>query len=253
MQLASFTEIQIGFEAMTDTLLEKMKKRHRFAHNIQALKLGKKYGIGISGLNVLRGIPPETKEDIVESLTNVKFLRFLLTTYTLMPGFLRLDKGSPFYDDVPEKERERWKNNPIWTEVEPLQVVPVSEKDEVFGFCGPGLNRIWVDFENLIKFYTKQNRTYEWVAYTNGSFVEERGLRLYKYIFDRDETDVLIFCDTIKTFSDVKEKFPHLSEDDLFEMLYNLKRVRLVYCDENAQWIISVLDAAERRVLVPYR
>lgn len=253
MQLASFTEIQIGFEAMTDSLLEKMKKRHRFAHNIQALKLGKRYGVGISGLNILRGIPPETKEDIIESLANIRFLRFLLTTYTLTPGFLRLDKGSPFYEDVSKKERTHWKNNPIWTEVEPLELIPVSEKEEFFGFCGPGLNRLWVDFENLIKFYTKQARTYEWIAYPNGSFVEEKGLRVYKYIFDRDETDLLIFCDTIKTFSDVKKRFPHLSEDDLFKMLYNLKKVGLVYCDENARQIISVLDTKERKVLVPYR
>ena len=253
MQLASFCEIQIGFEAVTDTLLEKMEKRHRFSHNIQALKLGKRYGVGISGLNILRGIPTETKEDIVESLATVTFLRFLLSAYTLTPGFLRLDKGSPFYGDVPQKERVHWVNNPIWTEAEPLHLVPVLKKEEFFGFCGPGLNRLWVDFENLLQFYTKQARTYEWITYPTGSFVEEKGLRVYKYIFDRNETDLLLFCDTIKTFSEVKKRFPHLSEDNLFEMLSNLKDVGLVYYDKNAQQIISILDAKGRKVLVPYR
>lgn len=250
MQLASFTEIQIGFEAMTDSLLEKIDKQHRFAHNLQAVKLGNQNELQISGLNILRELPTETKEDILESCANLKFLRFFLKKYPLTPGFLRLDKGAPFYKDVSEEERKKWRKNPIWEEVNPLHLIPEEDKYEFFGFYKMDHDRAWVDFESLMNFYMKQDRSYQWVDYVSGSFVEEKGLRLYKYIFDRDETDLLIFCDIIKSFSQVKKRFPHLSEDDLCKMLQNLKDVGFIYCDNAMRWVVSVLDAARRKILV---
>ena len=250
MQLASFSEIQIGFEAVTDSLLEKMDKRHRFPHNIQALKLGTQYGLNMQGLNILRGIPTETKDDILESCSNLKFLRFFLNTYSLSPRFLRLDKGAPFYEVVSEDENKIWKNSPVWAELEPARLVSESERFELFGFCKQGQDRLWADFEHLLTFYTQQDRSYDWVEYPQGSFIEERGLRLYKYLFDRDETDLLVFCDTIKSLSDVKKRFPHLSDEHLFEMLYTLKEAGMLYYDKDMRWIISVLEAGKRRTLV---
>lgn len=249
MQLASFADIQIGFEEMTDHLLEKIQKRHRVAHNLQALKLGKRYGLNIHGLQVIRGIPHETREDIMESFDNLKFLRFFFDKYTLIPGFLRLDKGSPFYSEMSDKEREVWNNSPLWTEIEPLHMIAESDKFEFFGFCQLSPSHLWADFRNFSEFYTRQQRTYEWVEHPEGSFVEEQGLRLYKFMFDRDETDLLIFCDTIRKYSELKERFPHLSEKGLCDVLWDLKDAGFVYYDEDMRWIVSVLDASQRKVL----
>jgi radical SAM superfamily enzyme YgiQ (UPF0313 family) len=250
MQLASFAEIQIGFEGMTDSLLKKMEKRHRFAHNIQALKLGSQYNLNMRGLNIIRGIPPETKEDIIESCENITFLRFLLSTYTLNPTTLRLDKGSPFYQETAETKRDTWKNNPVWMEVEPLGLIPVSERFNFFGFSNVVQHRLWVDFVNLLKSYTQQNHSYVWMEYENGSLVEEKGLRIYKYVLDRDETDVLLFCDTIKSFKEIKQRFPHVPEEKLYEILKSLKRAGFLYCNKDFSEIISVLTAGNRHILV---
>ncbi len=100
MKRASFVSLQIGFEALTDSLLKKMEKRHGFAYNIQALKFGSRYGLRMDGLNVLKGIPPETREDIMESCNNVRFLRFFFKTYKLDPIPFALFKGSPFYEEM---------------------------------------------------------------------------------------------------------------------------------------------------------
>ncbi len=253
MQLASFSQMQIGFEAMTDSLLEKMEKRHRFAHNIQALKLGKQYGLDICGLNIIRGIPAETKDDILESCANIKFLRFFLKKFPLEPGFLSLWKGAPFYEDVSEEERKKWESSQFWTETEPLHLISESNKYEFFGFYNSGHDRLWDDFESLLEFYVQQDRSYEWFEYPDGSILEEKGLRSYKYKFDRDETDLLIFCDSIKTFSEIKERFSHLSKDKLLEMLRNMKNAGMIYYDKDLRWIISVVEATERRVLAAPR
>ncbi|MBU7018368.1 MAG: radical SAM protein [Theionarchaea archaeon] len=250
MQLASFAEIQIGFEGMTDSLLKKMQKRHRFAHNIQALKLGDLYGLTIKGINVIRGTPEETDEDILESCRNVKFLRFLLNRYTVNPVPLRLDKGSPFYEEVLESERNDWRNNPIWAEVNTGDIIQEDDRFEFFGFTNVEQNRLWNDFANLLKSYMRQNHSYEWIEYGTGSFVEEKGLRIYRYVFDRDETDLLIFCNSIKSLSDVKKRLPHLDEKRICEMLDTLKDAGFLYHDKDSNEIISVVEAEKRRILV---
>ncbi len=249
MQLASFESIQVGFEAVTDGLLQKMRKRHRFVHNIQALKLGDQYNLKITGLNIIREIPPETDNDVRESCTNVRFLRFLLTKYVLTPTFLMLFKGSPFYDEMPEDEREEWAKDPFWEEIVPLNLIPESERFEFFGFCtdSPTHSYEWDTFEKVLTSYVQQNRSYTWTEYPNGSFIEERGPRVYRYTLDRDETDILIFCDVIRKFSEVKAKFPHLSEDSLYRTMSNLNDAGMLYYDEDFTTIISILEATKRK------
>jgi radical SAM superfamily enzyme YgiQ (UPF0313 family) len=249
MEGITFEEIQIGFEAMTDSLLKKMEKRHTFAHNIQALKLGMKYTLNMGGLNIIRGIPTEIDEDILESCNNVKFVRFLLNNHSLTPDFLQLDKGAPFYDDVSEKEREKWDKNPIWTEIKPINLISELDRFEFFGFAHSIRNPLWNSFESLLKFYTGRY-SYEWIEYPEGSFIEEKGLHTYRYTLNRDETDLLIFCNTIKTFSEVKKRFSRVSEDTLRKTLEDLKGAGILYFDENFHEIISVVEADKRKIFL---
>lgn len=248
MQLASFNKIQIGFEAVTDTLLEKMRKRHGVAHNIQALKLGRKHSLAMQSLNIIREIPTETSDDILESCINLKFLRFFLDEYTLIPGFFKLWKGAPFYKEMSHAERELWKENPYWTEIAPLHLV--SNRFDFFGFYRSVHDPQWSVFQNLLRVFTCKY-SYEWIEYPDGSSVEEKGPITHRYLFDRNETDLLLFCDTIKGFSEVKKRFSHLSEGDLLETMENLKDAGMLYYDKDLHCIISVLEADRRTVLVP--
>ena len=247
MRLASFEKTQIGFEAVTDSLLEKMQKRQKFAHNIQALKLSSQYNLELHGLNVIREIPTETDKDILESCTNLKFLRFYLNNHPLTPSFLRLYKGAPFYDDVREGERDAWNSNPFWEEVAPNNLVSDENKFEFFGFSKVHHHPQWDTFETLLNFYINHNYTYEWIEFPGGSSVEEKEPVKSIYMFDRDETDILIFCDEIRDFSEIKDKFPHVPEDNLREILYELKKAGILYYGNNLY--ISVLEADKRKVL----
>ena len=249
MNLVSFAQVQIGFEAVADSLLEKMRKRQRFAHNIQVLKYGIQHGLDIGGLNIIKGIPTETTEDLLESITNLKFLRFLFSKYHLNPIPLVLFKGSPFYDEMSEEDRESWKEDLYWSEIAPTRLVSESDRFELFGFRSDRFSHhlLWRRFEILLNFYAQQNCSYEWREHDNGSFVEEKGIRFGKYALNRDETDILIYCDTIKTFSEVKKRFSHLSEGNILGMMGNLKDAGLLYYDKNLRTIISVLEATWRK------
>ena len=247
---AGFIRMQIGFEAVTDGLLQKMMKRHGFIHNIQALKLGVQHNLPLAGLNIIRGIPPETRKDVTESRENLKLLRFFLHRYNLEPAILMLYKGSPFYDEIPEGEKEEWIEDPFWEEAAPIDIVPASDRFEFFGFCRDRFthHQLWESFENLLNFYSQLEFLYEWTEGPDGSFIEEKGVKPCKHALSRDETDVLVFCDSMRRFSEVKKEFAHISEDDLCKILENLKNHRFLYCDEKER-ILSVLDVAKKQPL----
>ena len=252
MELASFTTIQVGFEAVTDSLLKKMQKRHRFAHNIQTLKLAKRHNLNLIGLNIIRGIPPETDEDILESSFNLKFLRFLLNTYTPNPTLLELYKGAPFYNEMPPDEREAWNYHWFWVEIDSINGIPVNNRFDFLGFIKKeSPSHLWDSFETVMNSFIQQNRSYTWIEYKNCSFIEEKGPKSYRYVLDRDETDILICCDLVKSFSQVKREFSHIPEDNLSEILGTLKEFALIYYDKDMHTIISVLDATKRNQVTP--
>jgi radical SAM superfamily enzyme YgiQ (UPF0313 family) len=251
MKLVSFVQTQIGFEATADSMLERMQKRHRFAHNIQVLKLGDEHGLDLVGLNILKGLPGETKEEILESSINLKFLRFFFNKFELFPNHLVLFKRSIFYEEMPDEEREQWKTPPYWADLTPMDLIADSDRFEFSGFSVDKLNHhlLWQDFEKLIQFYVKQSCFYEWFDYNEGSFIEEKGLIPMRHALDEDETALLVYCDTIRTLPQIKKHFSHLSEESLLKSIRELHTAGLIYCDTNMRTIISTVEAAKRKTL----
>ena len=249
MKLASFVQTQIGFEATADSMLQRMQKRHRFAHNIQVLKLGDEHGLDLVGLNILKGLPGETKEEILESSINLKFLRFFFNRFELFPNHLVLFKGSIFYEEMLEEERSQWNTPPYWADLTPMDLIPDSDRFEFSGFSVDRLNHhlLWQDFDNLIKFYVKQACYYEWFDYNDGSFIEEKGLIPMRHALDKDETALLVYCDKIRTFPQIQRAFSHLSEEDLLRSIQELNTAGLLYCDDSKRNIISIVTAAKRQ------
>jgi radical SAM superfamily enzyme YgiQ (UPF0313 family) len=244
LKRASFSFILVGFEAATDTLLKKMEKRHRFVHNIQMLKSAQQYGLNVGALNILKGIPTETREDIRESCKNLRFLRFFLNRYRLFSTPFLLQKGSIFYDEMTEKGRALWNYDKTWGEIAPSTRIPESDRFYFFSFYQEkSLNQLWDEFDRVLTLYTLRNPTYTWVANENGSLLEEKGPKILKYTLDRDETDILIFCDSIRHISEVKKKFSHIDGDTLYRIMGALNEAGFLYYDNHMHTIISVVEA----------
>ena len=247
MKRAGFCEVQSGFEAASDSLLQKMQKRQKMVHNIQALKYAHQCNLPLYSLNIIRGIPTETEEDVKESCSNLKFFRFLFSKYRLEPTILLLLKGSLFYDEMSEKEREEWKEDSLWREIAPLHLIPEADRFEFFNFYNSTFSHyhLWSTFEHLLRFYEEQDRSYKWIETPDGSVVEEKGLKSHRYTLGRDETDLLVLCDSIKLFSELKKEFSHLNEEELRSKLATLKDAGLLYYDKESN-SISVLDATKK-------
>jgi len=76
MSQAGLSQVQIGFEALTDSLLEKMNKRTTVATNLYFVKHALKNGMSIQGANIIPGVPDETIDDVIESMDNLHYFRF---------------------------------------------------------------------------------------------------------------------------------------------------------------------------------
>jgi radical SAM superfamily enzyme YgiQ (UPF0313 family) len=251
IQHASFDLLQIGFEALTDTLLEKVNKRHRVAHNIQALKLGSQYNLEIRG-NVLSGIPPETRDDVLESCENLVFLRFFFEGYPVLPNPCALHKGSTFYNNMSEPERTLWSKDFMWDEIGVTGFIPEGDKFEFFCTYRNRLRHyiLWDTFVRLLRLYGEKKSSYTWTDYKEYSVFEETGSRDYTCELTKDETDILVFCDSVKKFSEIISAFPRISEENLKKILKMLKERLLLYHDKDMTTVISILDASKKTVPV---
>lgn len=252
--------IQIGFEATTDTLLQKMMKKHRFIHNLQAFKLAEEQNFKLMPNNVITDIPSETEEDVDESITNLIFLRFLVHKFPLSNVKLILFKGAPFYNEVSLEQKEKnWIIDPfaVWQIIRTIPDLPIANRWDFFGFSTPHSAHFskWSEFNQQYKKYLMQKLSYTWFEKNDGSScIEEhieigkntRGIPQIKVLTEHTlntiQTELLSYCDTMKTFEEIKNHFPELKEDALKQMLYSLKQYGLLYCDASYRMSLSIIS-----------
>jgi len=244
-----FESIQIGFEAMTDSLLRKMMKKQSLAYNIQTLKLAEEQKFPLTNLNIIRGIPSETQEDVIESINNLKFLRFYLNEYNLQLSELVLFKGSPFYSELSNREiKEAWNKSYEWLEVKDLDLFSSADKYEFFGFVRKNLvnSSLWNIFGICLKLYQSDGFRYNWFEYSDGSSLIKEGEK--GYIINPTETEILIFCDTVKTFTEIRNHFPKLKKNELQEILLILRSEGLLYFrNDFKSFFISVISTKYKK------
>ena len=236
--------VQIGFEALADSLLKKMNKMHGFAENIQALKCGNEYGITIFGLNILRNLPGECEADVLKSMDNVQFLRFFLKKYHLTTSELVLHKGAQYYKEIPLKEREkRWVVNPLYTEIEQLGLINKDDRWDFFGFTAHNLMNAgyWEQISDFIERIQTNDIQYSWLEFPDGtSLIEEHnevnGSK--NYILDEIETQILKFCDIVTFMQQVYDEFPDINIDPIISQLQG---ENLLYIDEKGR-LISIIS-----------
>lgn len=245
MKKISIQPVQIGFEAVNDEILKKINKNHRFIDNLQALKLADEEDFMISGINVIMGIPSETKKDVINSISNLKFLRFLLKKYPLTLIKLILYKGSPFYDDLPSYEKEKWDQSILWDEINKLNFLDSDSKFEFFGFNKVLIHDyLWKYFDLMLNYYMSSNFSYKWIIKPDGSSIVDTDE--CKYHLDPIETEILMYCDTIKIYTDLKKFFINLKEENMKNILSQLYKIGLLYYDKDCKRLLSILSCNKK-------
>ncbi len=259
MAVAGFTHVQIGYEAITDGLLKKIDKKADFADHILFVKFASKYGISITGANILRGIIGETEDDVLEGIHDLTFLRFFLKDAPIQfyhyISELRLSGGSRFFQMLSLEERKKW-NASAMTYFIPQWFI-VKDNDRRFGlfsFSRELDNKVeWENFEKLNNFLEKTEVTYQ-ILENNGIYYYSEfmaGKRVNYIVFDEPEYWQVLKAanNEVKSFkeifAEVKTKFPGIIEKYLVEIIEKLKNDFLIYSNKDLTRIVSVMDTGE--------
>ncbi len=250
---ANFSDVQIGYEALSDSILRKMNKKNSFADNLLFVKFALKYGLGFSA-NLMPGIPDETEGDLLESINNVHFLRFFLNNkkndfyHSLSP--FGLEKSGKYYALLSEDEKQKYTTNDISCML-PRTYLNHENRFSLFPYVKePGSAGKWKALQNVEQSYRESNYTYSLSVKNNILFYKvyltTRGIK--SIIFDdlvyldivKETNDTVCSLDTL--FTNLLKKYPDITENGIREMVASLKAAYLVYCDEHFSTIVSVID-----------
>jgi radical SAM superfamily enzyme YgiQ (UPF0313 family) len=246
---AGLGRIHCGYEALSDRLLAKMRKRTNFSDNIFLVKFAHKYGIMLPSANIICGVTGETDYDILESIDNLHFLRFYfdkaLFCHNLIP--LRLAKHSGFYDMTAKGDLIKWGENTIF-HLLPTKMVEGIDRFSLFDFSAPQ-NFLWGLFSKVNDFYYDHTYSY--------SVVREDDMIFYREFFDGElvvdleikDLACRILYETNSSIMDLRgllevlRKYDaEIDERSVCAALSLLREKHLVYFNDNYGSIVSVID-----------
>ncbi len=255
---AGFTEIQIGYEALTDRLLGLLGKKVDLADHLLFVKWARHLGLAIVGANVLVGAPGETEADLDESLANLKHLRFVLARrpggfwHNLRP--LRLQHGTPFWHRVPEEERDAWRRNPLADLVPDDLVGDGSQRFLLFDFSRPPAHPAALErLERVNRFFEVAEATYRLEPLDAAWRVVETlgGKKLRETILD-DPLDLAILgavndrvASRDELLATLSGRFAALDADECGRAILRLAVADIVYANADLSRVVSLVIMPE--------
>ena len=252
MALAGFDFIFAGYEAISENILIKMDKSHRFANNILYLKLCIKYGIKPNA-NLIKGVPDEAIEDVSESVENLHFLRFYFHghhfNFEHYQGIFTLYKDARYFKTISDSELQ---NYHLDTFSYYLPSGFILNPENLFGWMkNLSVNtHEWHNFNQFENFYKTQKFTYNIIKYENEYHYKE-------YVNENEESSVFFYepeyIDILKAANDkvisfdelnknIKTKYPNITKSRIKKVLSDLKKSFLLYHNSDYSNIVTVID-----------
>ena len=255
MAWAGFDCLLVGFEAMTDGLLEKMNKAHRFAHNIHFLKFADKLRIRVV-CNILQGIPGETRKDVLESAGNIHYLRFYPPGERghLWISPMRLNFEAPFEKSMSPQEKDQWNLDDVFSVYRylPEKVKSLGDRFHLGSFTRPLVNQdLWDQFTVQMENYRRSRHEYRWFSEAGNVALHELhdGVVVKEFPFEPMHFEVLrLGNDEVTSYKEVyrkiRGKFSDMQEQNLLDIIRGLQSEYLLYGDAEMQTLISIVDTS---------
>ena len=247
---AGLSRVHFGYEALSDRLLKKMRKRNNFSDNLFFVKFAHKYKIKLPSANIICGAIGEEDVDVLESIDNLHFLRFYfdrhLFAHNLIP--LRVAKHSAFYDMLAPEALTRWDDNALFNLL-PAHMTGGVDRFSLFDFAAkPGL--LWEVFAKLDRFYYDHHYSF--------TLCVENDALVYREFFDAELLTAFALGDleyrilrlTQARIMDLKDLVAALAQDvdmpteagAVRAALDHLRQKHLVYFNDGHRAIITVID-----------
>ncbi|MCS2221621.1 radical SAM protein [Bacteroides fragilis] len=254
MALAGFRHVQIGYESASNSLLKKIHKKNTFASNLLFIKFACKYDILVGGANIIRGLPEETYEDILESIENLRSLRFFyrqgIFKHTM--SNLGIMNSSRYY----KTSKDDLSN---FRQIEPVDLLPDEYiKSEDLHQCTIAEKihcnekSTWEHFSIVENHYLKSRYEYKIYAKQNSIIYKEKlnGETFNELEIDYSSLEYMILKksnQSVLTFECLKKtisgsEYKNITDCELYNTIENLKKEGLIYTPNDYSEIISIAD-----------
>ena len=244
---AGFLQIQIGYESTSDKMLKLINKKSHFSHILLVCKWCFYYGISMSPQNILRSMPFETDELILDNIKNLYYLRFLLS-YDGFEHSLRelcVVSTSRYYSDlVSNNEIERWDYTPM-QEFMVKDILKPEYKYDVF-LMGTSLNNpLWKLFKDTEIYYKKARYRYEISKNEGGAlYLEYKGdVLVRRKQLSGIEYDILRLCDRQTCSSEIiyDNIDNRTTKEHYRSCVEHLREMGLIYISDQYDEIVSTI------------
>jgi len=253
MQIVGFSQVFIGYDGISDSLLSKMSKSNNFSNNLFFVKYALKQDIDPL-VNIIIGLINESEEDIQESEANLHFLRFFYTNRetTLYHDYVTLviSRMSKYYGMISDEEKEKYSVNDI-TYLLPEHFSNHKYRFNLFSWKKPEITfaKQWAKMQKREQHYI--NNAYNYKLSSKNGVPKFHEYRNNKLIVEYDFTDpiewsVLLLANSkVVKFEEILKELKaqaDVSSEDLLAILAKLKAIHLIYCDTDFDNIITVID-----------
>jgi len=253
MVIAGFKNIFIGYDGLSDTLLEKMNKSNSFSDNLFFVKQSIRNGID-PYVNVIKHLPLETEEDVQECIDNLHYTRFFyndpIVSFSHNYVNLVLSSMSKYYRLLSEEERLNYDFD-ILTYLLPNYFPDDENRFHLFRYEKniPVNRQEWIKLIEIEKYYKNNCFRYKIqenqgvIYYTEYCNDEEIGNHIfsdpeYGAVLKATQNHVMTFENL---FKEVNKIVTYLSKERLIIVLTHLKNEYLIYCNSEFSNVVSLL------------
>jgi len=192
----------------------------------------------------------ETEEDIIESIKNLHFLRFYLSTkkisHTKNP--LAISSTSQYYKIIPQDELDHWHINILGTYL-PKDYFKMIDSYRLFEYLKKSHHMRWNDFSEISKHYSENK--YEYRLLQNDIVIYEEYYN--NELINSISFDEPVYWEVLKATNyevtsldllhkNILDRGFDITQNELIEILNNLKNEYLLYSSLDNSKIVSVID-----------
>jgi len=244
--------VQVGIEAFSNSLLQRMQKGTSVMDNLLAMKLCMENGIQLDG-NLILEFPGSTAEEVEETL---RALEFALPFHPLTAARFFLGYGSPAWKEPAKYNIRAIRHHPYNRMLYPPDIL---KKLDMLIMQGTGdrmhQRKLWQPVRKKIaawkQFHSARKRTDLPLSYREGDdFIiirqELPDKPVQHHRLTATSQHIYLACKTPVTIKSLLGRFNSVTEKALRTFLADLERKKLVFRDKNKYLALAVREVHQQ-------
>jgi hypothetical protein len=249
MKRAGVQEIQIGIEALSTRLLNRLKKGTTAIQNLEIMKHCEELGL-VNSSNLIIQFPGSDHDDVAETLRN---LEFALPFRPMRPVGFWLGMGSPVWQNPQTYGLKSVFNHPNWTVLFPSQITgSVTFMIQAYRGDRVRQKKLWQPVKQKVRSWEK---TYEELhqgpvsspilSFRDGRdflIIRQRRLNAEPMIHRLVDTSraIYLFCQHHRSLRRILRQFPEVGEDKMLPFLKMMVEKKLIFAENDKYLSLAV-------------